>query len=273
MKRIIPYFIVSSCLLFACNTDNANTGTNVEPDTEPIAPVADESGKAIDSIEATNITTTNNPQAILGTFGFGDCTSHVEKDFDCSCSFGPTGDPKEQNLFLSDWNESACVKVKGQLNALYSDWEERDYKAELKKLSESEVWITVNGNAVSYFGKPLTDYKYEDPIEFLTDVILASGKEIDLIPIQTTTGGDTFEQAQADSKAAVAKAKEYISKGGKDPLSIYKYDNRTYDVFVRMRQLTQYEGEANKYEGKMTLLPHRGNEIMETRTIKGTCGC
>jgi hypothetical protein len=39
----------------------------------------------------------------------------------------------------------------------------------------------------------LEDYKYDNSVEFLTDVILASGKNMEGIPIEITTGGAIFE--------------------------------------------------------------------------------
>ncbi len=211
---------------------------------------------------------------ILGSYSSYDCAKQNEVEaFTCECSFSPGGGNKELPLFAWDMGKEACVKVNGELNSLYPDWEERDYKKDLKDLASQSGWISASGNSVTYFGKPLEDYKYADPVDFLIDVILASGKEIDVIPIQTTTGGATFDQAKANAEEAVNKAKAYKAKGGADPLNILKMDNRSYDVIVRYRQLTQYEGEANKYEGTITLLPARGKEILETRTIKGTCGC
>lgn len=111
------------------------------------------------------------------------------------------------------------------------------------------------------------------PVEFLTDVILASGKNISDISIQSSSESDIVKHLQDQNQKAIAKAKEYKTKGGDDPLTILKMDNRTYDIFVRTQQVTMYEGEANKYEGKITLLKNRGREILETRIIKGTCGC
>jgi hypothetical protein len=206
--------------------------------------------------------------SILGTFESGDCSKHVEKDFSCECSFG-IGDPyKSPRIFVSDWDESACVKIKGELNALYPDWEERDYKKELKQLAESKTWIKVNDATVEYFGKPLEAYKYGNALDLLINVILASGKDITEIPVENNSAAIT-----AITTNAITQAKMYKSKGGDDPLSIVKYDNRSYDVFVRYIQITQNEGEANQYEGTITLLPNRGTEILETQKIKGNCGC
>lgn len=210
-------------------------------------------------------------------FGDVSCTQHLKTEFSCSCSFS-TGDPYNGPvIFASDWGKNACVNIddpwSSGMNALYPDWEERDYKAELKKLSESTNWIEANGDYVSFFGKSLASFKYENATEFLIDVILASGRDIEVIPMASTTGGPSAKAIAAQAKEAVAQAKEYKRLGGDDPLTIVKYDNRSYDVFVRYRKITQYEGEANQHEGTVTLLKNRSEEILDTKNVKGTCGC
>ncbi len=232
------------------------------------------SEKALEVTNSSQVATTAAlTKARLQPFKFVDCGKLVEKDFSCSCSFSTSDFYKGPTIFVSDWDKSACVNVDGELNALYPDWEERDYKAELKKLAESKTWIMVKNSGVLYFGKPLSDYKYDDATEFLTDVILASGKNIKVIPIQNTAEGMVIREITDSADDAIAKAKEYQSKGGDDPLSIVKMDNRKYDVFVRYRKITQFEGEANRFEGSITLLQNRGKEILETKVIKGNCGC
>lgn len=212
--------------------------------------------------------------SMIGVFYSTDCSEHFDiEPFTCECAFKTEGGNKKSSIFVSDLDKKACIKVNGQLNALYPDREERDYKNEFKKLSATKHWITVNNKGTSYFGKPLKEYKYEDPIEFLIDVILASGKDITDISIQGSTENETVKRLQIQTQKAIEKAKEYKANGGDEPLTILKMGNRTYDIFVRYRQITKYEGEANKYEGKITLLKNRGKEILETRLIHGSCGC
>jgi len=270
----------------ADNNELNGTETSVAiPETAPTAPMAPETAGDVQTVtENADATGEADIQSIQDKFasddemlsGYSayDCAQQGSaEEFICQCSFSPGGSPQEESLFAWDMDKTACVKVNGQLNSLYPDWEERDYKGELKELANSKNWVSASGTTVTYFGKSLADYKYSDPVAFLTDVILASGRDISVIPIQTTTGGVTFDQAKANTVTAVAKAKAYKAKGGADPLNIVKMDNRSYDVIVRYRQLTQYEGESNEYEGTITLLKNRGTEILETRTIKGTCGC
>ncbi len=213
-------------------------------------------------------------QQMLGTFYSSDCSKHLEMEaFNCECVFSSNGGNKEPAVFVSNMEEKACVKVDGQLNALYPDWEGRDYKKELKALANAKNWLSVEGQNINYFGQALSFYKYESAVEFLTDVILASNKNIDKIPIPGSIANEMRVKLETQTQKAIAKAKEYKAKGGEDPLTIVKFDNRTYDVFLRYRQTTQFEGEANQYEGEITLLKNRGTEILETKPLKGTCGC
>lgn len=50
------------------------------------------------------------------------------------------------------------------------------------------------------------------------------------------------------------------------------YQNEHYQVVVDTKQLTQYEGEANVYEGDLLLKDKEGN-ILHTQPVSGTCGC
>lgn len=216
---------------------------------------------------------TEPASATLQSFTFNDCITLLEKDLSCSCSFS-TGDPyKGPPVFISDGGENACVNVNGEMNALYPDWEERNYQAELKKLSAADTWISVENSGITYFGKPLAEHRYENSIDLLTDVILASGKDISTIPIKNTADGMVIREIRDAANEAISKAKEYRSKIDGNPLNIQKYDNRKYDVILRYYRLTQYEGEANQFSGTITLLPNRSSEILATRTINGTCGC
>ena len=224
----------------------------------------------------TEVKTEDNETAesvFLNAFELTDCQSLVEKEFNCSCVFS-TGDfYKGSTIFASDWDKKACVKVEDELNALYPDWEERNYKNELKELAEFKTWVIVNKQSIKYFGKSVEEHKYSNALDLLIDVILASGKDITAIPIENNAEGMAIREVRDLVADAITKANMYKSKGGDDPLIITKYDNRKYDVFVRYRQITQYEGEANKYEGTLTLLKNRDTKILETVKINGTCGC
>ncbi len=242
-------------LCFGCNSGDTNLNTG--------SPAS----------KAVTITESETVKSMLGIFDFNDCTELLEKKFKCSCTFNIDDYYRGPSIYVSDSIESACVKIDGELNALYPDWEERDYKDELKKLAQSKDWILVKSSGVLYFGKPLEYYKYENAVEFLTDVILASGKEMKAIPIQNTVEGMAIGEVTNEAKEAIAKAKSYRSKGGDNPLYIVKYDNEKYDVFMRYRQVTKNEEGTNKFEGKIILLQNRGETILETKTIKGTCGC
>ena len=208
---------------------------------------------------------------ILTVISVGECEKMKRREFNCNCGFAAGG----TTYLVTDWGGShACFGNKGEANALYPDWEERDYKKELKELANAKSWVKVHGNEISYFGKPLEEFRYEDPVEFLTDVILASGKAISVIPTQTTsTEKSTMEKVKSDNLKAIAKANDYKSNGVEDVLTIQKFDNRSYDIYFRYRQLTQRGGEADDYEGKIVLLKHRTTEILETKKLTGYCGC
>lgn len=207
-------------------------------------------------------------QDLLKEVSMMDCRS-TAGDLNCSCQFDEAG----TDMWVSDWGGNACINISGAGNTLYSDWEGRDYKNELKELANNNNWLSASGDRMEFFGKSLSYYKYEDAEEFLIDVLLASGKDPEMIPISTSTGGPTFDKLKVAANNAIIRARDYRKRGGADPLTIAKNDNRTYDVFLRYRQVTQFEGESNDYEGKITLLKHRTEEILQTKKVEGTCGC
>ena len=207
---------------------------------------------------------------ILETFSSLDCSEHLEKEFNCQCSFGET---MSTPIFISNMKNGACIKVNGQLNALYPDWEERDYKNEFKELSKAKEWISIKGDSVKYFGKPLSYYKYQDTTRFIVDVILASGRDITQIPIEATETNDLSKTMKRKGAIAILAAKEIKKNNVEDPLTIIKMDNKSYDIIVRIRKLRPIKGEANFYSGTITLLKHRDTEILETQSIVGICDC
>ena len=247
-------------------TSTGNSPTTVPtqkiPSTAPTAPTQ--------KVPSTAPTAPTGPK-ILTVISVGECEKMKRREFNCNCGFAAGG----TTYLVTDWGGShACFGNKGEANALYPDWEERDYKKELKELANAKSWVKVHGNEISYFGKPLEEFRYEDPVEFLTDVILASGKAISVIPTQTTsTEKSTMEKVKSDNLKAIAKANDYKSNGVEDVLTIQKFDNRSYDIYFRYRQLTQRGGEADDYEGKIVLLKHRTTEILETKKLTGYCGC
>jgi len=254
--------------------DPSSLPTQKVPSTAPTAPSHKVPSTAPTApshkVPSTAPTAPTGPK-ILTAIGVGECEKMKRKEFDCNCGFVAGG----TTYLVTDWNgENACFGNKGEANALYPDWEERDYKSELKELATNKSWVKVHGDEISYFGKSLKEYRYQDPVEFLTDVILASDKDISVIPTQTTsTGNSTMEKAKSDNLKAIAKANDYKSKGVENVLTIQKFDNRTYDVFVRYKRLTERGGEADDYEGMVVLLKHRTTEILETKKVNGYCGC
>lgn len=282
MKKFFSYILAVFLLLpfSVIAQSNAQSNKAFHKETKQSSIAWDgESNRAVDGNIHSSNETTNNSSTKNWLIPFGDlsCSQYLEIAFDCSCFFSIGETYKGPVILASDMVQNACVNIndpqKSGMNALYPDWEEQDYKAEMKKLVDSNSWISVSGDEVRFFGKSLSTYKYEDATEFLIDVILASGKDITAIPITTTTGGATFDGIHAQAKKAIILAKEYKSKGGDDPLTIVKYNNPTYDVFVRYRQITQYEDEANLLEGTITLLKHRSEEILDTKNVKANCGC
>lgn len=209
---------------------------------------------------------------ILGTFGFSDCDEKVIGDGGCSCSFS-TGDRfKGPTVFLTNMAESACVKINGQMQVM--QFKEIDMQKTLAQLSNSKNWITINQSGpILYFGKPLQSYGYDNGIEFLTDVILASGKTIPDIPIENKSEGMAIREVRDMAKDAIANAKTLRAKGFGDSLQYLTYGNGSYEVTVRTRRMTNYEGEADHYDGVLMLWAKDGDTPLDTKVVKGNCGC
>lgn len=212
-------------------------------------------------------------KGVLGTFSPGDCDKMVfSDDTGCACSFS-TGDPyKGPTIFYSNMDQYACVKINNQMNALYLGKD--DFKKELPKMAQSKYWISIQKTGpVLYFGKPLEQYGYSDGKELLTDVILASGKTYTEIPIENKSEGMAIREIKDLTTDAIAYAAKLKSTGFSDSMNYLSYDNRTFDVIVRTRRTTNYEGEANQYEGQIFLISNDKKTVLDTKNIKGNCGC
>ncbi len=271
--KLLLQLVLLSCfaLTLACTptSSSADKGKDKDKAKQDTEAQAKKEVKSSADKAASSSSSSTSTAKYLTAVTMGECSKMKEAEFSCACEFGQD---KEQ-FFVYDMQEAACIGIKGEAQALYPDWEEKDYKAELKKLAASTSWVRVHGDEISYFGKTLQELKYSDPVALLTDVILASGKEMSVVPIETVTGGKKMKKAMTDNKSAIDKAKALRATGGKDPLQVVKFDNRTYDVIVRYVRKTQREGEADDYDARLTLLKHRSNEILETKTLKGYCGC
>ncbi len=203
-------------------------------------------------------------------------TCEMMGDLSCACSFN-TGDRyKGATIFTSNMEDNACVKINGEMNSIYST--EMNLESQLKELSTKEVWIKHDDSGTLFFGKPLTQYGfpkgYDHVVEFLTDVILASGKEITEIPIENkATSGMYIRELRDMATDAIAKAKQLKSSDFGDSAYYLDFDNRRFNVYVRARRMTNYEGEANHIDGTIMLMSNDGKTVLDTKTIKGTCGC
>lgn len=207
----------------------------------------------------------------LDTFMISACSAEVTSE-GCACSFS-IGDPfKGPTIFYSNMGDYACVKINETMPLLYD--RHVDFKKQLSNLAQSEYWITLNFKGPTlYFGQPLEYYGYEDGIEFLTDVLLASAQSFEVIPIQNNAQGMGMRETQDLANEAIAKAAELKATGFEDSLNYLVYDNDDFKVIVRTRRMTNYEGEANTYEGNMMLIAKDGKTILDRKQVSGTCAC
>lgn len=201
-----------------------------------------------------------------------DCREQWTNDRSCACDFKSRLVGQDLALFSSDMEQSACVSINGRAEFL-SD-RQTDGVKQLKALAQAEHWITLPARGpIRYFGQPLSHYGYEDERDLLIDVLLATGREYDRIPIDNQAEGMAVREVRDLAQDALDRVKALRAKGLGESLYHRHYGNERYEVLLRTRRTTNYEGEANVYEGELILKAKGGTAVLDRRAIGGTCGC
>lgn len=244
--------------LFACeNKPAADDTSNQQP--EP------------DSPKNEIVAPTVEPRQVLETFDFFACKGLEDG---CSCAYSIKGaDTKAPVYFASDMAKNACIQVAGALQALTSrDMEYREkLRTKVDYASTNEDWIVIKEQGpMFFFGAPVP--AGTAPQDYLVHVLLMMDNIPADIPIKDETEGMAIQEVRTMAAEAVKIAKERQKKAQYAFFEEDLYYNDNYQVIVDTKQVTQYEGEANTYEGDLILKDKAGN-LLHTQPVSGTCGC
>lgn len=202
----------------------------------------------------------------------GTCTAL--DDGGCSCEYRLKGeDVKEAVFFVSDMGMTACVQINGQIIQLKS--QEAVYRQELLKLvnyaKNNTDWIVLpQEGPVQYFGQPLPEGK--DATEYMSHILLLMDKLPSEVPIRNEAEGMAIQEVREMAAYAVKKARGRRENADFMYFKEILYYNDQYELIVDTKQITEYEGEANTYEGDLILKDKKGTEL-HTQPVSGTCGC
>ncbi len=92
------------------------------------------------------------------------------------------------------------------------------------------------------------------------------------LPIRNEATGMAIREVRDLAADALRLAKKRQIDADYEVFKEDLYYNDQYEVIVDTKQMTQYEGEANVYEGDLILRTKTG-QILHTQPISGTCGC
>lgn len=203
--------------------------------------------------------------------GLSDCGTIAAEDSGCSCSLGEGADFYGESIFLSNMSKLGCMKINGQSVELLTDGP--DYIAQLLARTDAKAWITIpESGDFLLFGEP-TDFSNRDfLLRELVNTLLIMESPPEQIPIENRSTGMAIRDIRDLAEEAVAEAKKRKSEGKGAIVNRTAYVGDDYRVIVRIKRLTNNEGEADQYEGMLELLTRDGRLLAE-KDIRGNCGC
>ena len=210
----------------------------------------------------------------INSFDFFDCANASDEEYSCSCAFNASRDYySDKNVFVWDWDQSACIKINGQMLHLTRKY--FNYENELKKLAKTKYWYhqSFDGETIgdmTTFGQPSHLYAGTQE-ELFIDVLLAMDKMPYEIPISIESEGNTAREYYDETDRILNKAKALKRQGEKIREKVL-FSNGNVNVFLTYKKITNYEGEANKYDGVIEIRSKSGT-LYKMQKIKGTCGC
>lgn len=246
-------------LLCACeNKPTADNNNNQSP--EP------------DSPKNEIVAPTVEPRQVLESFDFFQCKALGDEG--CSCAYSIKGaDTKAPVYFASGMGINACVKVGGELQTVTSrDLVYREkLRAKVDYANNHEDWIVLKEQGpMLFFGSPVPPD--QEPKEYLVHILLMMDNIPADVPIVNETPSMAIKEVREMAAEAVKIAKERQEKAQFSFFEEDLYYNEHYQVIVDTKQMTQYEGEANTYEGDIILKDKAGN-MLHIQPVSGTCGC
>jgi hypothetical protein len=245
--------LLSSTLLFSCE-DAANNDTTTEPTmgNDVAAPTVE-------------------PRQTLERLGYNDCDI---TDLSCACDYKLKGEGNDAgSFFVSDMGGEACVKIAGDVVKLKS--KSGEYRMQLQErvdyAKENQDWIILPKQGQTlFFGAPVPADK--DKLEYLTHILMLLDNIPAEVPIRNESEGMAVREVRDLTADAVVKAKARQANSDYELSEEDVYYNEAYQVVVETENMTNYEGEADTYEGTLTLKDKAGN-ILHVQPVSGTCGC
>ncbi len=214
-------------------------------------------------------------RATLEPFEFGDCTPVMEDDSGCSCDFRPEKDNYKSSLFISNIEETACVKVNGSIQSLTGG--RIDNRSELYQQSFQEHWITLKEDGTFLiFGedaRPGNDF-YKRNREKLVQTLLVMDELPKEIPLQFvgTTGMGMRAEIRDMASEALTIAIEAKANGNTGIPMQMLYKNDQYDILITGNIDGKNDSGGDTYAGTIELKSKDG-ETLDKKNIWGDCNC
>lgn len=199
----------------------------------------------------------------LGTTG---CAAAQAADSGCSCAFYLLDDQEEQTIFYSDLGANACVRIDGELIALREA--DYNYAEEVRAKVGRQPWVTKTQTGEV---KVLGDYVEGDWEDALRDALMATDQLPEQVEVKNEYTGMAIREVRDAVAEIFAEVKANRASGLKMP-SKWRYEGGGYRVWVKVRNITNYGGEADTYEGFLEVEREAYLPLFR-RAIRGSCGC
>lgn len=255
-------FLIGACQNQQQDKDTAVETTPQITETKPSAP-------SLPDLPSEEIAATLEP------FGFADCTPLMEEDSGCSCDFRPGKDDYSSSLFVSNIEETACVKINGSIETLSGG--RIDYRSKLNQQSFQEHWIILKEDGTCLiFGENarLGQGFYKRNREILIQTLLTMDEMPKEIPLQFvgTTGMGTRAEIREMAQEALEIATKARAEGNMGIPMEMLYKNDQYDILITGYVDGKNDSGGDTYAGTIELKSKNG-KILDSKKIWGDCNC
>lgn len=246
-------------LSFSCQNNQSSTAVEVSTESSEAEPIPEVVPQA--------------PTATLEPFEFSDCTPLMEDDSGCSCDFRPEKGNYKSSLFISNIEETACVKVNGSIQILAGG--RTDNRSEFYQQSFQEYWVTLKEDGTYLiFEADASKNDYKKNREILVQTLLVMDEIPQEIPLQfigTTGMGMRAEIRDMASEALVMAKQEKVNGNTGIPMQM-SYKNDQYDVLITGTIDGKNDSGGDTYAGTIELKSKDG-KTLDNKKIWGDCNC
>ncbi|MEM1320843.1 MAG: SH3 domain-containing protein [Bacteroidota bacterium] len=209
----------------------------------------------------------------LEAVAFADWPKTISDGDGCSCSYRPDKNNYKLDVFISNAQDHACVKFKGELILLKGN--HRSRRSELSRRAYEEPWIVLNERGKDlFFDQEVEMGEYEDNRNMLIQALLLMEEMPKEISVKNNGQigmghrgeiGSMCEEALQMAKAARKRGEQGI------PMQLY-FSNDRYECILTGKVDGKNDSGGRTYRGILALRSRDGS-VRAYKEVWGACAC